>query len=96
MDPRHAPFAKNMADSKDLLAVIRQIRPNALIGASTVKGAFNAEVLRTMAEFNRRPIVFALSNPTSKAECTAEEAYRITDVNLKDNLFFHIFFYFLP
>ena len=63
----------------DFPAAIEALRPTGIIGVAAVGGTFNEPVLRKMAELNRRPIVFALSNPTSKAECTAEQAYHWTD-----------------
>lgn len=75
----HSLFAKDMPDTKDLLEVIKKVRPGILIGASTARGAFTEEIIRTMGEINERPAIFALSNPTNKSECTAEEAYRFTD-----------------
>jgi malate dehydrogenase (oxaloacetate-decarboxylating)(NADP+) len=62
----------------DFLTAIRTLKPTAIIGVAAVGGTFNREVLEEMARLNERPIVFALSNPTSQAECTAEEAYRGT------------------
>jgi malate dehydrogenase (oxaloacetate-decarboxylating)(NADP+) len=70
------PYAHEHPPIGDFLAAIRTIKPTIIIGVSAVGGTFTPEVLQTMADLNARPIVFALSNPTSKAECTAEEAYR--------------------
>jgi malate dehydrogenase (oxaloacetate-decarboxylating)(NADP+) len=72
------PYAHEHAPIGDFLTTIKALRPTAIIGVAAVGGTFTPEVLRTMAEINARPIVFALSNPTSKAECSAEEAYRHT------------------
>jgi malate dehydrogenase (oxaloacetate-decarboxylating)(NADP+) len=70
---------KNLTPTRDLTNAIEQIRPDALIGATGVNGIFSASVLKKMAEINETPVIFALSNPTSKAECTAQEAYTHTD-----------------
>jgi len=54
---------------------LKTIRPHVLIGATGAPGTFTQEVVETMAELNARPTLFALSNPTSRSECTAEQAY---------------------
>ncbi len=73
------PYAHDHEPVADFLSAIRALKPTAIIGVSAVGGTFTEEVLKEMARINERPIVFALSNPTSQAECTAEEAYRHTD-----------------
>jgi malate dehydrogenase (oxaloacetate-decarboxylating)(NADP+) len=72
------PYAHEHAPVGDFLSAIRTLKPTAIIGVAAVGGTFTREVLETMAQLNHRPIVFALSNPTSKSECTAEEAYQYT------------------
>jgi malate dehydrogenase (oxaloacetate-decarboxylating)(NADP+) len=72
------PFAHEHAPAGDLLGAVKSIKPTAIIGVAAVGGTFTPEVLAEMAKNNARPIVFALSNPTSKSECTAEQAYRGT------------------
>src|SRR6266481_4643176 len=68
-------FAHKAAPSKDLVKTIETLKPTVLIGVSTKGGAFNQRVVEAMSKLNERPIIFALSNPTDKAECTAEQAY---------------------
>ena len=77
--PFQKPFAVDHAPSKDFVATIRDFKPTGLVGVSTVGGAFTSEVLTTMAELTDRPIIFPYSNPTSRSECTAEEAYAATE-----------------
>lgn len=72
-------YATQSVFLSDLGDIVSTIAPTAIIGVSGQVGKFSPEVLQTMARLNPRPIVFALSNPTSKAECTAEEAYTHTD-----------------
>jgi malate dehydrogenase (oxaloacetate-decarboxylating)(NADP+) len=62
----------------DLGAIVETLKPTAVIGFSAQPGLFTAKILEAMAHLNERPIIFALSNPTSKAECTAAEAYHGT------------------
>lgn len=73
------PFAHKHKPLNDLHEAINQLRPTALIGAAGQAGVFSESVLQSMAHNNERPIIFALSNPTANAECTAEQAYRATD-----------------
>jgi malate dehydrogenase (oxaloacetate-decarboxylating)(NADP+) len=73
------PFAQERTPLCDLLAAVEAFKPTALIGACGKPGVFTRDVLQAMARLNERPIVFALSNPTSKSECTAEQAYTWTD-----------------
>jgi malate dehydrogenase (oxaloacetate-decarboxylating)(NADP+) len=68
-------YAHAAAPSDDFLKTIETFKPTVLIGFSTTGGAFNQRVVETMSRLNERPVIFALSNPTDKAECTAEQAY---------------------
>jgi malate dehydrogenase (oxaloacetate-decarboxylating)(NADP+) len=69
------PYAHKHAPARDFVAAIESIKPTTIIGVSTVGGAFNQKVVESMSRINERPVIFALSNPTDRAECTAEQAY---------------------
>lgn len=68
-------YAHEHPGADNFIAAVKLLRPTAIIGVSGQPGQFTREVIEAMTEINKRPIVFALSNPTSKAECTAEQAY---------------------
>ena len=70
------PYAHPHAPTRDFLGAIESLRPTAIIGVSTRGKAFSQPVVETMARLNKRPIIFAYSNPTEHAECSAQEAYR--------------------
>ena len=72
------PFAHEYYEKKDLSDIIQAIRPTALIGISGQANAFSKNILELMNNINDYPLVFALSNPTSSSECTAENAYKWT------------------
>jgi malate dehydrogenase (oxaloacetate-decarboxylating)(NADP+) len=72
------PYAHEHPPVSNLADAVRAVRPTALIGVSGQPGLFTRPVLETMAALNDHPLVFALSNPTSHAECTAEQAYGCT------------------
>jgi malate dehydrogenase (oxaloacetate-decarboxylating)(NADP+) len=72
------PYAHDHPFAADLAGAVEMVKPTVLIGVSGQAHAFSPVILARMASLNPRPIIFALSNPTSKAECTAEEAYQGT------------------
>ncbi len=74
--PHKQRFAHDHEHIATLAEAVEILRPTALIGAAGVPAVFTQDVIERMSAINDRPIVFALSNPTSKSECTAEQAYR--------------------
>ncbi len=69
-------YARDVPSIDNFLDAVKTLKPTAILGLSGQPGSFPKEVIEAMSEINQNPIIFALSNPTSKAECTAEEAYR--------------------
>ncbi|XP_068641274.1 NADP-dependent malic enzyme-like isoform X1 [Aristolochia californica] len=69
------PWAHEHEPVNNLLDAVKAIKPTVLIGSSGVGRTFTKEVVEAMASFNEKPLILALSNPTSQSECTAEEAY---------------------
>jgi len=76
--PHNKPYAHDV-EQLGFTDAIRKLKPHVLIGATGAPGTFTKEVIRLMSEINDRPAIFALSNPTSRAECTAVQAYTWSD-----------------
>jgi malate dehydrogenase (oxaloacetate-decarboxylating)(NADP+) len=69
------PFAIDHAPIGNFAEAIKALKPTGIVGVSTVPKLFNQRVIEAMSEINERPIIFPYSNPTSRSECSAEEAY---------------------
>jgi malate dehydrogenase (oxaloacetate-decarboxylating)(NADP+) len=69
------PYAHEHEYIDNLLDAVSALKPTALLGLSGQPQTFTQDVVEAMADYNERPVIFALSNPTSMAECTAEQAY---------------------
>jgi malate dehydrogenase (oxaloacetate-decarboxylating)(NADP+) len=72
------PYAHDHLFIKPLDEIVESLKPTCLIGVSGQPQTFTERILTRMGEFNERPMIFSLSNPTAKSECTAEQAYRYT------------------
>ncbi|XP_016968170.1 NADP-dependent malic enzyme, mitochondrial isoform X2 [Drosophila biarmipes] len=72
-------FAKDMKKVKSLEKLVETIKPSIIMGATSQAGLFSEKIIRSMAANHERPGIFAFSNPTSKSECTAEQAYQHSD-----------------
>jgi len=79
IQPHQVPFVREGRLEPTLLDAVRAVKPTVLIGTSTQPGTFTREVVEAMRAYCRRPVIFPYSNPTSKAECTAEQAWTWTD-----------------
>ncbi len=73
------PFTHRHEPVNYFIDAVEAIKPTGIIGVSTVPKLFNQQVIQAMARINKRPIIFPYSNPTSRSECTAEEAYKWSD-----------------
>jgi len=73
------PYAHEHAPCASFLEAVQSLQPTAILGLSGQPSTFTKEVVEALASSNEHPIIFALSNPTSKAECTAEQAYTWSD-----------------
>lgn len=91
IDPAAAPFAKaigeveriGLREGASLVEVVKKVKPHALLGLSGVGGVFTEEVLKAMRDSgNTKPAIFAMSNPTMNAECTAADAFKHAGENI--------------
>lgn len=80
LDERQRCYVKSdLSDRLSLEDVVEQVKPTVILGLTGVPGVFTEKAIRTMAKYQEKPIVFPLSNPDTRAECTAEEAFKWTD-----------------
>lgn len=79
LSPSQKVYAKDLPATKSLEDSVKAFRPTTLIGVSTTHGLFTQGVVKAVTANTDRPIIFPLSNPTDKAECTPEQAYAWTD-----------------
>jgi malate dehydrogenase (oxaloacetate-decarboxylating)(NADP+) len=79
LNPSQAVYARDLKPTTDLATAVADLKPTVLIGVSTVGGLFSETVIRNVAKNVDRPIIFPLSNPTDKAECSPRQAYEWTD-----------------
>jgi malate dehydrogenase (oxaloacetate-decarboxylating)(NADP+) len=80
LDVRQKCYLKrDMADRLTLEEVVKQVKPTVILGLTGFSGVFTEGAIREMAKHQERPVVFPLSNPDTRAECTAEEAFKWTD-----------------
>lgn len=79
LDDQQKLYAVNHRPCNNFLEVIEIFKPTVLIGLCTVGGLFTPDILKLMGKLNERPLIFALSNPNSQAECTPAEAYQHTE-----------------
>lgn len=80
LDERQRCYVKaNMCDRLSLEEVVEQVKPTVILGLTGVPGVFSEKAIRTMAKYQEKPVVFPLSNPDTRAECTAEEAFKWTE-----------------
>ena len=79
LSPEQALFARKIDGGLSLNEIVNKYKPTMLLGMTAVGGLFTEQLIRDMAKHCERPIIFPLSNPTTKAECSAEQAFEWTD-----------------
>jgi len=77
--PHKQRYAREHPHINTFLEAVQTLKPTVILGLSGQPGSFSKDIIEATAEINERPVIFALSNPTSKAECTAEQAYNWSD-----------------